>query len=173
MNKREKILIIVDMQNDFLTGSLANEDAVKIVPGICELIKSKKWDKIIATRDTHSDGYLQTSEGKHLPVEHCINGTAGHCIDSQIFEALRGKNYQCIDKYNFGYSDWYCHIQENDDITMVGTCTDICVVSNALMLKAQFPEANITVLKDLCAGTTKENHEAALQTMRMCQIEVK
>lgn len=174
MSKKVKVLIIVDMQNDFITGSLANADAQAIVGPICEYVK--KFDgRIICTQDTHDADYLKTPEGKKLPVEHCIRETAGWCIHDDIQKALRGKIVRYIDKPTFGSLEW-CKDSLNwlndCDIIICGTCTDICVVSNALILKAACPKANITVLSELCAGLTKEKHEAALEVMRSCQIEV-
>ena len=178
MNK--KFLIIIDMQNDFISGSLANKDAEAIVEPLCEYIKNFEGD-IICTRDTHQVDYLNTMEGKHLPIEHCIKDTAGHCIDDRILKALRGKKYFVIDKPTFGtLEEWDKFLSiyllgksENYDIEICGTCTDICVISNALILKTMYSECIISVLKDLCAGTTKEHHEQALEIMRQCQIEVK
>ena len=176
---KKKILIIIDMQNDFITGSLANKDAEAIVEPLCEYIKNFEGD-IICTRDTHQVDYLNTMEGKHLPIEHCIKDTAGHCIDDRILKALRSKKYAVIDKPTFGTLEWdrflstyFLENLEKWDIKICGTCTDICVISNALILKAMYSEHNISVLKDLCAGTTKEHHEQALEIMRQCQIEVK
>ena len=179
MIKQNKVLIIVDMQNDFITGALANPDAQKIVQPICDYIKDFDGSKIICTRDTHEDNYLLTAEGKYLPIEHCIEGTPGWCVEDNIRQTVAntrcGITYNVINKKTFGFENWhmYNYISRATEIIMVGTCTDICVISNALILKAQVPEAKITVLKDLCAGSTPEKHEAALEVMRSCQIEVK
>lgn len=170
-----KLLVIVDMQNDFITGSLANPEAEKIIPGIVELIKNFKGC-IIATKDSHFDNYLDTQEGKRLPIKHCIYNTEGHEIVKDIQKVLNKKpNYLgSIYKDTFGsmalggISKRDCY----DEIYFVGTCTDICVISNAIICKTFIPESRIIVLKDLCAGTTKENHENALKAMAQCQIDI-
>lgn len=164
-----KTLIVVDMQNDFINGSLGTPEAKTIVPNVKKKIEEymARGDDIIFTRDTHSVDYLETNEGKHLPVSHCINGTYGWLIADEV-------NYpECrhINKRTFGYTLWD-YEGDFEEIEIVGLCTDICVVSNALILKAQFPEINITVDASCCAGVTPESHKAALTTMKMCQINV-
>lgn len=164
-----KTLIVVDMQNDFISGSLGSKEAQAIVPNVKKKIEEymARGDEIIFTRDTHSTDYLTTNEGKNLPVEHCINGTYGWLIADEV-------NYpECrhINKRTFGYTLWDYEL-DYEDIELVGLCTDICVVSNALIIKAQFPNANITVDASCCAGVTPESHKAALTTMKMCQINV-
>ena len=169
-----KVLIVIDMQNDFITGTLANKTAAKKVKPICDYITEFKGD-IILTRDTHGADYLASQEGKFLPVEHCIAGTAGQCIHDDILRALRGKkNHQVIDKPHFGALKWGNLIPGGliKEIEICGTVTEICVVSNALILKAMFPEAKITIIKDLCAGLTPEGHEAAIKTMEACQCVI-
>lgn len=162
------------MQNDFITGSLGTESAHKIVPMVKNKIESYKQngDDIIFTRDTHSDNYLQTQEGRKLPIPHCIIGTRGHDISDE----LDTKGCEVIDKPSFGCLALAKHIAEKEiqwnEIELCGLCTDICVVSNALILKAQLPETRITVDAQCCAGVTPESHTAALLTMKMCQIEV-
>ena len=171
----EKLLVIVDMQNDFITGSLANKDAEAIVPDICKLIKEWKGD-IICTQDTHEDNYLASAEGEKLPVKHCIRQTNGWLVCPEIREALSEKrNVVYLAKDTFGSRSLVNHIQyENyDEIVFVGTCTDICVISNVLTVKTYNPETPITVYADLCAGVTKEKHEAALKVMDSCQIDIK
>ena len=172
---KKKILIIIDMQNDFITGSLANKDAEAIVEPICKYISKFKSD-IYYTQDTHDYCYLKTHEGKYLPIEHCIVGTTGWCLHDNISRALHGSGHG-VRKYTFGYDGWEhfldIHNTKEYEIEICGTCTDICVISNALILKALYSNVKITVLKDLCAGTTKEHHEQALEIMRQCQIEVK
>lgn len=172
---KKATLIIIDMQNDFLTGSLANPDAEKIVDPIGELIKGWKG-KIVATRDTHGPDYLETPEGRKLPIKHCIEGTAGWCIEERIARALwnRPKSF-VVDKYDTFAVDWSSEplgADLDDDIYLVGTCTDICVISNALVLKAAYPEKNITVYENLCAGTAPERHKAAIEVMKSCQIDI-
>lgn len=176
MEKKTKVLVIVDMQQDFISGSLANPAAEKIVDPICNLIEKEKYDKIILTRDTHDENYLNSPEGKKLPIEHCVEQTSGWCVDDRILKALRGKKYTYENKHNFGFTGWsMCYgsfNNENIEITLCGTVTSICVVSNAIIMKAQFPNATIKVIGDLCADITPENHEAALAVMKACQIEV-
>lgn len=170
--EKKQVLIVVDMQNDFINGSLANPDAEAIVEPMCEFIKDFKGG-IIFTRDTHSINYLNTPEGKKLPVEHCIRETAGWCINDKLLKAARGHEWTVLDKPTFGSLNWdsFCNLSKDVDIYLCGTCTDICVISNALILKATFPEANIYVIPDLCAGLTKEKHEAAISVMNSCQID--
>lgn len=168
---KKKILIVVDAQNDFIDGCLGSENAIAAIPNIKKKIEEYKnrGDDIIFTRDTHYDDYLKTNEGKHLPVEHCIKDTYGW----QITEELNVEGCPCIDKESFGFRYWEMLGDNIDEIELVGFCTDICVVSNALILKATFPEINITVDASCCAGVTPESHQAALTTMKMCQINVK
>lgn len=169
----KKILIIIDMQNDFITGSLANQDAQKIVKPICKYVEKFDGDYIYLTRDTHGTDYLKTPEGKKLPIEHCIKNTEGWEIDSSIQKAISTKRHSIINKPTFGSLEW---LKRKDlkraEILICGTCTDICVVSNAVIIKAAYPQANVKVLGNLCAGLTKEKHNAALETMKSCQIEV-
>lgn len=166
----KKVLIVIDMQKDFVDGSLANQAAQEIVTPITEYIRAFDG-KVIATRDTHETEYLTTAEGKRLPVEHCIKGTDGWKIMDEIAAALQERNAVILDKPTFGYLGWGM-LGEYDEAVLIGTCTDICVVSNALILKAMFPDLNVKVVENLCAGTTKENHSAALQVMRCCQVDV-
>lgn len=168
-----KVLVVVDMQNDFIDGSLGTEEAVKIVPNVINKIKESECnsDIIIYTKDTHYDNYLETLEGKNLPVKHCIKGTKGHEIPSNI---LRGHDI-IFEKLTFGSVDLakYLQIIKFDEIELIGLCTDICVISNALLLKATFPEKRIIVDSSCCAGVSVKSHIEALNTMKMCQIEVK
>ncbi|MCR5847741.1 MAG: cysteine hydrolase [Lachnospiraceae bacterium] len=163
-----KTLIVVDMQNDFIDGSLGTKEAVSIVSDVKAKIEEyrKNGDEVIFTRDTHHDNYLETNEGKYLPVVHCIENTKGWEIkDGLFFEGA-----EIIDKPSFGYMGWMDH--KFEEIEIIGLCTDICVVSNALILKAMFPEIKISVDPKCCAGVTPESHSAALETMKMCQIEI-
>ena len=164
----KKTLIVVDMQNDFIDMALGTKEAVAIVPKVKAKIEeyAKNGDEIIFTRDTHGDNYLDTPEGKKLPVPHCIKGTKGW----EIAEGLYVDGAEIIDKLNFGWSGWSS--KSFDEIELVGLCTDICVVSNALILKTSFPDAKISVDASCCAGVTVESHEAALLTMKMCQIDI-
>ena len=163
-----KTLIVIDMQNDFIDGSLGTAEAVEIVDRVKEKIRAAKaaGEQIIFTRDTHHENYMETNEGKHLPVVHCIEGTPGW----EIREGLLVEGAEVINKPSFGYNGWKDY--QFEEIELVGLCTDICVVSNALILKALFPEIRISVDPACCAGVTPESHEAALKTMAMCQIEI-
>ena len=164
----KKTLIVVDMQNDFIDMALGTNEAVAILPEVRAKIEEYKGrgDEIIFTRDTHSEDYLSTPEGKKLPVPHCIKGTKGW----EIAEGLYVKGAKIIDKPNFGWPNW--RDEKLEEVEMVGLCTDICVVSNALIIKAAFPDAVVKVDSACCAGVTPESHEAALTTMKMCQIDV-
>lgn len=164
----KKTLIVVDMQNDFIDMALGTPEAVAIVPLVKAKIEKyvKNGDRVIFTRDTHNDDYLDTPEGKKLPVPHCIRGTKGW----EIYDGLYVEGAKVIDKPNFGWPHWR---DENlEDVEIVGLCTDICVVSNALIIKATFPDINVKVDKSCCAGVTVDSHNAALKTMQMCQIDV-
>lgn len=164
-----KTLIVIDMQKDFVTGCLGTKEATEILGRVKKKIEEHKahGNRIIFTRDTHSEDYLNTNEGKHLPVKHCVKGTEGW----QVLPELDIADAVHIDKPNFGYPRWKEQF-DFEELELVGVCTDICVVSNALILKAQFPEINITVDASCCAGVTPETHAAALATMKMCQINV-
>ena len=164
----KKTLIVVDMQNDFIDMALGTPEAVAIVPRVKAKIEACRdaGYEIIYTRDTHGPEYLSTPEGKKLPVEHCIRGTKGW----EIADGLYVPGCKIIDKPNFGWPHWDREALE--DVELIGLCTDICVVSNALILKAAFPNAAIRVDAACCAGVTPESHEAALTTMQMCQIDV-
>ena len=167
-----KILVVVDMQNDFIDGALGTAEAVAIVPSVIEKIKKyeSEGNYIIYTKDTHPDTYLSTREGRYLPVEHCIKGTHGHDIPDDI---LRGHEL-IIEKPTFGSLALvnYLGSLDFDEVELIGLCTDICVVSNALLIKAAFPEKDVTVDSSCCAGVTPDSHNAALTTMKMCQVNV-
>lgn len=170
-----KLLAVIDMQNDFIDGALGTNEAQAIVDGVKEKIRSYPPEDIYATRDTHGTDYLKTSEGAHLPVEHCIRGTKGWEIREELMELLT--EAVIVDKPTFGSTELAALLlkeQEKEDIEieLVGLCTDICVISNALLLKASMPEVKITVDSACCAGVTPESHENALNAMRMCQIEI-
>ena len=164
----KRTLIVIDMQNDFIDGSLGTKEAVAIVENVKRKIAKYQasGDEIIFTRDTHQADYLSTNEGRHLPVEHCIEGSTGWMIADGL--EVSGAIY--INKPTFGYLNWQqYHLEE---VELVGLCTDICVVSNALIIKAAYPDIKVSVDSSCCAGVTPESHEAALTTMKMCQIEV-
>lgn len=164
----KKTLIVVDMQNDFIDGSLGTKEAQAIVERVREKIEAyrRAGERVIFTRDTHGEDYLDTSEGRKLPVKHCIRGTKGW----QIEKRLNTEGCVIIDKPTFGWTHW--DEWDFEEVELVGLCTDICVVSNALLLKALFPMAVISVDGRCCAGVTPQSHEAALTTMKMCQIDV-
>lgn len=170
-----KILVVVDMQNDFVDGSLGTKEAVGIVENVVEEIKKYRTEDIFATRDTHPENYLETQEGKHLPVVHCVKNTNGWEINKEVAAVL--KDAKVIDKPTFGSKELAEEItkiteKEEVEVTLVGLCTDICVVSNALLIKAYLPEISVKVIASCCAGVTPESHKAALTTMKMCQVEV-
>ena len=174
----KKCLIIIDMQNDFIDGSLSNKSAQDIIPAILEELRTGGYEHIVFTRDTHTKNYLNTPEGKRLPVEHCIMGTEGWELNQEILEdACFGcDSISFFDKPTFGSLGLLSHIQSQgdfDEVVVCGTCTDICVVSNVLILKTMKPDLNITVLGNVCAGLTPEKHQAALEGMKSCQINVK
>ncbi len=164
----KKTLIVVDMQNDFIDEALGTKEAVAIVPNVKKKIEEyvRNGDEIIFTRDTHSENYLETPEGKKLPVVHCVKGTHGW----EITDGLYVDGCKIIDKPNFGWPDWKDECLEK--VELIGLCTDICVVSNALIIKATFPDADVSVDASCCAGVTPETHNAAIATMKMCQIDI-
>lgn len=187
----KKVLIIVDAQNDFITGALKNDVADERVPNIVKLVNKGGWDNIFLTKDTHeAETYMTSKEGQKLPAPHCIYGSEGWEIDNRVKEAVQ--NYvnthtevkaMTVLKPIFGSVQLVNTLAEvigvdsdnviNLDITMCGFCTDICVVSNALIIRAGLPnKVDISVVADACAGTTPENHEAALKTMTSCQCNI-
>lgn len=166
-----KTLIVIDMQNDFIDGSLGTKEAQTIVPNVKKKIEEyrTRGDEVIFTRDTHQSDYLETNEGKHLPIKHCIEKTNGWYIHDELDDV----NCLHIDKDTFGYRSWGLWVSPNtESIEIIGLCTDICVVANALIIKTLFPEHEILVDASCCAGVTPESHQAALTTMKMCQINV-
>lgn len=184
---KNKFLVVIDMQNDFCTGALKNDDAVAVIPFIKAQIENarKNGAQIIYTRDTHGSDYMETSEGKHLPVPHCIRDTKGWEIVDELAPKGNVLVYNpgvpvkldadnadiIINKTHFGFDDWKRFIPEDSEVTIVGTCTDICVVSNSLTMKA-IEGVEVTVLAEGCAGLTKEKHEHALDVMASCQCRV-
>lgn len=171
----KKILIVVDMQNDFIDGSLGTSEAVKIVPNVINKVEQYSQNEhiIYYTKDTHFDDYLSTPEGKNLPVKHCIKNTNGWNIPDHIYK----NGCKIVEKYTFGSVDLFNELNELKDdiesIELIGLCTDICVISNAMLAKAYFPNIRIIIDSACCAGVTIESHNKALDVMRMCQIEVK
>lgn len=191
----KKILVVVDMQNDFITGSLGTPEAVSIVDNVVNKIREGEWDHIFVTMDGHDDEYLKTQEGKKLPVEHCREETEGWRLNPKVAEVLDGKcrfihkdtfgstrltgllHGSLISDFNYNYtipSDEVVRCMEGSiyELTLVGVCTDICVISNALLLKAYYPEMRIVVDASCCAGSSQLKHWEALDIMRSCQIDV-
>ena len=172
----KKVLIVVDMQKDFVDGALGTAEAVGIVDNVVKKIESTDGD-IIVTYDTHHENYMETQEGKNLPVPHCIRGTEGWQLDKKVQTAVDKKGFRAIEKPTFGSTELSEYIKKtyNPDeieIELIGLCTDICVVSNALLIKANFLETKVSVDASCCAGVTVDSHNAALTTMKMCQINV-
>ena len=169
----KKCLIVIDMQKDFIDGSLGSEEAKKIVLPVKERIEKaiSSGEDVFFTKDTHYDNYLDTREGKFLPVKHCIEGTSGHELHDEL-KKYEAKAKNIFIKNTFGYKDLPKYLNEYDEINFVGLCTDICVVSNVILTKAFYPEKIIRLEKNLCAGTTVENHESAINTMKSCHIEI-
>ena len=170
-----KILVVIDMQNDFIDGALGTPEAVEIVPNVRAKIRQYAPEDIFVTMDTHETNYLTTQEGRNLPVEHCIRGSKGWEIRSDLAVLLKGASI--YEKPTFGSTKLAEDLRaiadkEDIELELTGLCTDICVVSNALLLKAAMPEVRISVDPACCAGVTPEKHEAALETMRSCQINV-
>ena len=174
------ILVVVDMQNDFIDGSLGTKEAEQIVDKVAKEMDGD-YDFIFCTRDTHDDNYLASNEGRHLPVVHCVKDSEGWMLADKVQQALNNKDedsYMIINKPVFGSEKLVDLLREYDrvsgigSITLLGLCTDICVVANALLIKTAFPEIPVRVKKDCCAGVTVESHKAALETMKMCQIEI-
>lgn len=176
----KKILIVVDMQNDFTSGVLGNPECEVAVANVVKVINNNKYDEIYLTRDTHHENYLETQEGRNLPVEHCVEGTDGWQSRPEIIEAVNhkyGSNVHFIDKPSFGslylanrLKEEYFIEQEDVEITLVGVCTGICVISNAMLIKAALPEAKVKVIEEACACVTPESHKNAIEAMKMCQI---
>ena len=170
-----KYFIIVDMQNDFVSGALKNDFAKDIIPSIVEKAKELKAAgyKIIATRDTHDENYMNTQEGKKLPVPHCLRGTYGW----EVVDELKPFIDDYIDKKSFGFNNWAGYFSSEmevpEEVVMCGTVTGICVTSNATLIKSEYPEIPIIVYKDLCAGLTEEDHYAAITTMAMQQVDIR
>lgn len=173
-----KILVVIDMQNDFIRGSLSHKDSEKIVPYVVNRIRKAQVEKetVYFTRDTHTKEYLSSREGQALPIEHCIWQTWGWNLIDEI--SPFADNVHVVDKVTFGSKELgkiLLHEEEKEhitEITLLGVCTDICVISNALLLRAYLPEAEIFVEEAGCAGVTEESHETALRALRSCQIKV-
>ncbi len=176
-----KVLVVVDMQKDFVDGSLGGAGPLSIVPSVCGRIRAYSGEEIVATLDTHGADYLSRLEGRKLPVVHCVEGTPGWRLDARVAEALRdaeahGARVSRFNKPTFGTTAVAKHLQTlknaPESIEICGLCTDICVVSNALILRAFFPDTPMLCDHTCCAGTSQEAHDAALAVMRSCQIDV-
>ncbi len=173
-----KYLIVVDMQKDFIDGALGTAEAAGIVPAVQAFVSA--WDgPVLFTRDTHGAEYMETEEGKNLPVPHCLKGSEGWQIEEGL-DAFR-KEHACpvFDKVTFGsrglgeYLAAENEKEKIEEVVLIGLCTDICVISNAFLVKAFLPDAHVAVAADCCAGVTPESHETALTAMRACQVEVR
>ena len=172
----KNVLVIIDMQNDFINGSLGNPDGERVVNNIVSEIKSKKYDFIALTRDTHFDNYMETLEGKNLPIKHCVYNTDGWKIRKEIYDAVEESkiSHKVFEKKTFGSFSLPHELdifeKEIESITFTGLCTDICVISNALILRADLPNTPMYYIEEACAGTSKQAHDAALEVMKSCQI---
>ena len=168
------VLIAVDLQNDFVSMALGTKEAVEIIPAAVKEIEDPYYDTVIATFDTHGEDYLDTFEGKHLPVVHCVKGTEGWLLEEQVEQAVTERNGLRIEKSTFGSVELLDMLmkEQPESITLIGLCTDICVVSNAMLVRAGLHETPIRVVVAACAGTTPENHDHALAVMKSCQIEI-
>ena len=168
----KSLLAVIDMQKDFIDGSLGTKEAQGIVSAVVKRINEYKAAKkdVVFTLDTHSENYLDTAEGKKLPVKHCIKGTEGWCLDEAL-EGFEGKRFEKPTFGSISLAEWVKK-EGYDEIELVGLCTDICVISNALMLKAYLPEAKLSVNVACCAGVTVTSHNNALEAMKMCQIDI-
>ena len=168
-----KYLIVVDMQNDFITGSLGTKEAEAVLPKVIEKVKNYEGI-VIYTKDTHKEGYLATQEGKNLPVEHCMEGTWGWELAGELEELSKEK--KVFNKPTFGSIELASYLTEEnegiEEIELCGVCTDICGISNAFVIKANLPEVPVTVDASCCAGVTPESHLNALSAMKMCQVKV-
>ena len=173
----KKLLLVIDMQNDFINGALGTKEAEAIVPNVVKRIQEFEGD-VLYTRDTHSEDYKETQEGKNLPVPHCIKGTPGWELCPEL-KALRDAGHSpVLDKLTFGAKDLPAYLETRyprglESVELIGLCTDICVISNAMVLKAFFPELPVSVTASCCAGVTPESHENALNAMKMCQIAIR
>lgn len=172
----KSLLLVIDMQNDFIDGALGTEEAQAIVPAVLKRVREFEGD-ILYTRDTHFETYLETQEGKNLPVPHCIKGTPGWELQPELKKLSEAMDSPILDKLTFGSRELPDFLEERypeglASVELIGLCTDICVISNAMLLKAFFPELPVSVTASCCAGVTPQSHENALNAMKMCQITV-
>lgn len=169
----KNVLAVIDMQNDFIDGALGTKEADAIVDKVAAQIREFDGE-VVYTRDTHFEGYLGTQEGRRLPVPHCIKDTAGWQIQSSVEQACAG-DAKVFDKLTFGsveLANYLKNMTDLESVTLIGLCTDICVISNALVIKAFLPEVTVRVNADCCAGVTPQSHKNALEAMKMCQVEI-
>ena len=171
----KKLLVVVDMQNDFIDGALGTNEAEEIVENVVKKINGWQGD-IVCTLDTHQENYMSTQEGRNLPVMHCVENTDGWKINKKVDEALAesGKTVKAFKKVTFGSLELADNIRKEnyESIEFIGLCTDICVISNVIATKAAVPESEITVDASCCAGVTPQSHKNALEAMKMCQIKI-
>ena len=170
-----KSIVVVDMQNDFIDGSLGTKEAQEMLPRLKDKLKKVVENgsaELFFTMDTHGKDYLNTQEGKNLPVEHCIKGTQGWEISPELGEFV-AKAKAVVEKPTFGSMELIKHLKAADEVELVGLCTDICVISNALLIKAAYPEMKVSVDAQCCAGLTPDSHANALEAMKMCQVEIR
>lgn len=172
----KKLLFVIDMQNDFIDGALGTKEAQSILPAVIERVRSFDGD-VIFTRDTHFDDYMETQEGKNLPVPHCIKGTPGWELAPELEKLRQERNAPVFDKLTFGCKELPAYLEEHypeglESAEFIGVCTDICVISNALLIKAFCPEAEVCVRAGCCAGVTPQSHQTALAAMRACQVKI-
>lgn len=175
----KKILCVIDEQIDFTYGVLGNNECKSTIPEVVSAINNNVWDEIYLTRDTHQDNYLDTQEGVNLPIKHCVENTEGWQICSEIMDAIDNKKFTIIDKPTFGslymanlFKEKYFLDQEDTEITFVGVCTGICVISNVMLIKAALPESKISVIEKACACVTPESHKTAIDAMKLCQVNI-
>ena len=170
----KNVLVVIDMQNDFIDGALGTKEAQAIIENVYQVIQSFEGE-VVFTRDTHFENYADTQEGKKLPIPHCIKGTNGWQINSKLKNLIKPET-KIFDKIPFGSTELTEYLKNNKElekVTLAGLCTDICIISNALLIKANLPEVEIEVLENCCAGVTPESHINALNAMKMFQISVK
>lgn len=171
----KNVLVVVDMQKDFIDGALGTKEAEAVVAPAVQEIQNPAYDSVIATMDTHGTDYLNTREGRFLPVEHCIKNTPGWQLNPEIEKELQKRNAQIIEKPTFGsvkLQQLICK-EKPDSVTLIGLCTDICVISNAILIKSALTECDVSVIENETAGVTPAKKAAALETMRSCQITIR
>lgn len=172
-----KLLVVVDMQNDFIDGALGTKEAIAILPNVVEKVNSFEGE-VVFTMDTHTKEYLSTQEGRNLPVEHCIKGTKGWQLPDVLQNYAEMHSSKIYEKPAFGATELMAYVEELarkeelEEVVLIGVCTDICVISNAMLIKAAVPEVPVTVAASCCAGVTPESHRRALEAMKVCQVTI-